>query len=177
VEYPTIEIWEKDAFTGTLVDDGGTVVHDDSDDGIRKPKRRKLGVREGRKAITGLLGGYGSDEESEEGKDEQEERNVLHLLAGYAGSEDEEEGEGGGGGAATVNPVPHYFDDDELGDEDAEGETDDEMCEEVPPEDVAVMLVKLRQAGALQDASVDRHLASTMDDEDQVDWGDSENEG
>ncbi|THH27280.1 hypothetical protein EUX98_g6899 [Antrodiella citrinella] len=171
VEYPTIEVWEKDAFTGTLVDDGGTVVHDDSDDN-RRPKRRKLGVKEGKKAITGLLGGYGSDEDSDGGKDELEEKNVLNLLAGYVGSDEEEEGRD-----TVPKPVPQYWDDDELGDDDAEGETDDELGEEVNPEELAGMLDKLRQAGALRDTSGDGHLAGTMDDEDQVDWGDSDNEG
>lgn len=174
VEYPTIEIWEKDAFSGTVVDDGGSVLLNDSDE--PKPKRRKLGAREGRKAISGLLGGYGSDEEEDGGEgEEKEEQNVFDLLAGYAGSDDEQE-------EGQPDPGPRaarYWNDDELGDEDAEGETDDELGEEedVKPEDLAVMLEKLRDAGALRDASRDSRLAGTVDDEDQVDWGDSEDEG
>ncbi|TCD70837.1 hypothetical protein EIP91_001527 [Steccherinum ochraceum] len=171
VEYPTIEVWEKDAFTGTLVDDGGSVMLEEADE--RKPKRRKLGAREGKKAITGLLGAYGSDEE-EDGEDAREEKNVFDLLAGYAGSDDEEASEGAKPAAAVV---PHYLDDDELGDEDAEGETDDEMGEEPNPEELAAMLQKLREAGALRDTSANSRLATTvLDEEEQVDWGDSDDD-
>ncbi|OBZ70030.1 hypothetical protein A0H81_09902 [Grifola frondosa] len=166
VEYPTIEVWEEGAFHGTLVDDQGAVLRDRSDD-ERRPKKRKLNIREGRKAISGLLGGYGSEEEGED----VEERNVLDLLGGYAGSDDEDTREGGlqlpGGDADEF--------DDGLGDEDAEGETDDEY--EAEPEDLAVLLEKLRQAGALRDPGADSALARYGDpDEEQIDWGESEDE-
>ncbi|KAH9938252.1 uncharacterized protein B0H18DRAFT_1205524 [Fomitopsis serialis] len=116
VEFPTIEIWEEGSFHGTIVDDQGSVQREAEEP---TPKRRKLSVREGKKAINGLLGGYGSEEEEDDG----------------------------------------------LLDEDAEGETDDEL--EAGPEDLAVLLEQLRQAGALRDPE---------GDEEQVDWGDSGDE-
>ncbi|OCH92889.1 hypothetical protein OBBRIDRAFT_772500 [Obba rivulosa] len=155
VEFPTIEVWEDGAFHGTIVDDQGAVLHGDEE---HRPKRRKLNVREGKKAITGLLGGYGSEDEDE---GDVEERNVLDLLGGYAGSEDEQTEE-------TNREEPS--------DEDAEGETDEEY--EGDPEQLAALLEKLRQAGALRDPNADGALASLGDpDDEQVDWGDSADEG
>lgn len=180
VEYPIIEVWEMDAFTGTLVDDGGSVVHEDEDE--RKPKRRKLGAKEGKKAISRLLGDYGSEDE-DGGDDVQEEKNVLGLLAGYAGSDEEGEAHDIQEQTHPLPPttsssLPPYLDDDELGDEDAEGETDDEMGEEVNSEELAEMLENLRKAGALRDTSGDGRLAvGTVEEEEQVDWGDSEDDG
>jgi len=89
VEFPTIEVWEEGdpAFVGTIVDaEGGVIKY--ADDGERMAKRRKLDVGVGKKAIEGLLGDYGSDEE---------EDGVMAMLGEYAGSEEdtdrEEEGE------------------------------------------------------------------------------------
>ena len=60
-------------------------------------------------------------------------------------------------------------------DEDAEGETDDEA--EAAPEDLAVLLEQLRQAGALRDPGADGPLAGGVEgDEEQVDWGESDDE-
>ena len=182
VEFPTIEVWEDGAFTGTVVDDRGAVMHDkpDSED-ERKPKRRKLNAKEGKKAINGLLGGYGSGSDDEDEK--ADEKDVMGLLAGYAGSDDE-------GGSEKVDqeenkpdpsvnggsPISHLLDEDAWGDEDAEGETDDEYVEE-SAENVAAMLEKLRQAGALRDPSGDGRIAvGEEEDEEQVDWGDSGDE-
>lgn len=53
VEFPTIEVWEEGAFTGTIVDDRGSIVrkYDGTDDeDTPKPKRRKLNRKEGKKA-------------------------------------------------------------------------------------------------------------------------------
>ncbi|KAH8105940.1 hypothetical protein BXZ70DRAFT_886772 [Cristinia sonorae] len=167
VEFPTLEIWEKDAFTGTLVDDGGAVMLDDDFD-ERRPKRRKLGAREGKKAISGLLGDYGSDEDEDEGGAEaQEEKNVFDLLAGYAGSDEDD----------PAPPEPNDLEDDGLTDDDAEGETDDELGEDVNPEELAKMLESLREAGALRDTSGDGNITARIEDEEQVDWGDSEDDG
>lgn len=171
VEFPTIEVWEDGAFHGTIVDDRGTVLHADEE---HRRKRRKLNVREGRKAITGLLGDYGSDDE--EGA--AEEKNVLDLLGGYAGSEDEEGEEAGPTTRESgVDEPTAYADelDDGLGDEDAEGETDDEFAGD--PEQLAALLEGLRQAGALRDPAPDGILAALGDpDDEQVDWGDSADE-
>ncbi|RPD67279.1 hypothetical protein L226DRAFT_499328 [Lentinus tigrinus ALCF2SS1-7] len=164
VEFPSIEIWEEDAFQGTIVDDQGTVVHDTSDE-QRPPKRRKLNVKQAKKAMSGLLGGYGSDED----ESPTEERNVLGLLGEYAASEDEEEADGQEANADGAQ------DEDAWGDEDAEGETDDEY--EGSPEELATMLQKLREAGALRDPRMDSALGGyNVADEEQVDWGDSGDE-
>lgn len=174
VEYPTIEIWEKDAFTGTIVDVGGAVMLGEGDE--RKPKRRKLGVKEGKKAITGLLGDYGSDKEDGEVQQMEEEKNVFDMLAGYAES-DEEEAE-----KRQRLSLPSHLDGNELGDEDAEGETDDEMDyedeagEETSAEELVTMLQKLRGAGALRDPAGEGRLPGSMEYDDRLDWGDSEDE-
>ncbi|RDB23185.1 Box C/D snoRNA protein 1 [Hypsizygus marmoreus] len=82
VEYPTIELWEE--FSGTVVDVEGAVTQ--QPEGERAPKRRKLSGKAGKKTISGLLGGYGSEGDEEE---EKEAQNGLTLLTGYAGSDDE----------------------------------------------------------------------------------------
>ena len=163
VEFPTIEVWEEDAFQGTIVDDRGTIVHDTSDE-PRPPKRRKLNVKQAKKAMSGLLGGYGSDED----EGDTEERKVLGLLGEYAASDDEDSNEEG-----PIGAIPRAdHDEDAWGDEDAEGETDDDY--EGDPEELAVMLQKLREAGALRDTQTDSALSGLNGaDEEQVDWGDS----
>ncbi|KAH9844201.1 uncharacterized protein C8Q71DRAFT_697197 [Rhodofomes roseus] len=167
VEFPTIEIWEDGSFRGTIVDDQGSVQRE-AEEPLRK--RRKLSVREGKRAIHGLLGGYGSDEEGEE----TEEKNVLDLLGGYAGSDDEETGQAADGPSQASGPGLDE-EDDGLCDEDAEGETDDEY--EAAPEDLAVLLEQLRQAGALRDPGADGRLTGMGEgDEEQVDWGESGDE-
>ncbi|KZT74288.1 hypothetical protein DAEQUDRAFT_720449 [Daedalea quercina L-15889] len=166
VEFPTIEIWEDSSFHGTIVDDQGSVQREAEEPA---PKRRKMSVREGKKAINGLLGGYGSEEEGEE----TEEKKVLGLLGGYAGSDDEDQIDGKTDARLQVGVTSPY--DDGLLDEDAEGETDDEA--EAAPEDLAVLLEQLRKAGALRDPGADGQLEGMVDgDEEQVDWGESGDE-
>ncbi|CCL99439.1 uncharacterized protein FIBRA_01457 [Fibroporia radiculosa] len=167
VEFPTIEVWEDGAFQGAIVDPQGIL----QDTHERSPKRRKLSAKEGRKAMSGLLGGYGS--EDGEGADG---RNVLDLLGGYAGSDDD---------ADTAEARPEDAEatyrtreeelGDMLGDEDAEGETDDELEED--SEKLAMLLEQLRQQGALRDPTADRSFSGPGDgDDEQVDWGGSEDE-
>ncbi|OSC96825.1 hypothetical protein PYCCODRAFT_1420538 [Trametes coccinea BRFM310] len=157
VEFPTIEVWEEDAFQGTIVDDRGAVVHDDTEE--PRPKRRKLDAKQAKKAMSGLLGGYGSDEED----GGEEEHNVMDLLGGYAGSDDGGEEEGPEDGAVA---------DEDWGNEDAEGETDEEF--EGDPEALAAMLQKLREAGALRDPGADSAIRGLGGvEEEQVDWGES----
>lgn len=195
VEFPTIEVWEEGAFSGTIVDDRGSIVRkfDDSDDEDgRKPKRRKLGQKEGKKTLGGLLGGYGS--ESDDGSDEkEEEKNVLNMLSGYAGSDDDGDDDDEAEAARRRAAFDSQFD-YELGDEDAEGETDDgdefedeegwgdealaEGQEAQTPEVLAALLQHLKETGALRDPAADSHFSAlTAADEDQVDWGDSADEG
>ncbi len=159
VEFPTIEVWEEDAFQGTIVDDRGAVVRDEPDE--HRPKRRKLNPKQAKKAICGLLGDYGSDGE----EDGEEQRNVMTLLGGYAESDEESGAERG-----SETGDPGAFDEEAWGDEDAEGETDDEY--ESRPEELAAMLQKLRDAGALRHPGGDGVGYGGADDE-QVDWGDS----
>jgi hypothetical protein len=88
VEFPTIEVWEEGdtAFVGTIVDVQGSVMkYADDDDDERKAKRRKLDVGAGKKAIHGLLGDYGSDEDDGDGR---EEGGVLSMLGEYAESDE-----------------------------------------------------------------------------------------
>lgn len=189
VEFPTIEVWEDGAFTGVIVDDKGSVLRREGDfgddDGWRKPKRRKLGKQAGKKALGGLLGGYGSGSDEDGDEDAKEEKNVFNMLSGYAGSDDgkEEEAEE----ALPKQPLECQFD-YELGEEDAEGETDDgegdfEFDDEAEgegelkdPETLAKILEELRQAGALRDPEHDRRLSTLADEDEQVDWGDSGDE-
>jgi hypothetical protein len=81
VEFPTIEVWEEGAFRGVLLDDAGTI---ESQGGQRPEKRRRLDVTKGRAAITGLLGGYGSE-------DDEEAETALTRLGDYEGSDTENE--------------------------------------------------------------------------------------
>lgn len=141
VEFPTIDLWEE--FSGTVVDVKGAVTQQPADD-ERRPKRRKLATKAGKKAIDGLLGGYGSD-----GDEEKAAPNVLSLLDGYAGSDDE--GDGSNKGVSGD-------------DEDAEGETDDEIEVELDP---AALLELMRQAQG------EKWVENIGGDDDTVDWGDS----
>lgn len=168
VEFPTIEVWEDGAFTGIIVDDRGAVLLDDEEE--RKPKRRKMGVREGKKAISGLLGGYGSGDDEDT---ETEEKNVLNTLAGYDDSEDDGEEVKAESVSSGRRPVKDWLKEEDLVDEDAEGETDEEFEENA--ENLVGILEKLRQAGALQDPGENR-LMEGQEEDDQVDWGDSDNE-
>ena len=181
VEFPTIEVWEDGSFDGIIVDDRGAVVHRDSDlddelDGGRKRKRRKMGPKESKKALGGLLGGYGSASEGSDTEEGQEEQSVFNLLSGYAGSGDE-------GDEVPDDEARKAFEsqfDFELGDEDADGETDegeddeeDQDIAENDPEALAKLLEQLREAGALRDPHVSNRLAGLADAEEEVDWGDS----
>ncbi|KAL5488021.1 BCD1 [Sanghuangporus weigelae] len=74
VEFPTIFLMDEALFDGLLVDDSGIV----EDMNERRAKRRKLDPSEAKKTITGLLGGYGSDDE---------QQNALDTLAEYSGNE------------------------------------------------------------------------------------------
>ncbi|KAL5527419.1 hypothetical protein ACEPAG_6210 [Sanghuangporus baumii] len=74
VEFSTIFLTDEASFDGLLVDDSGIV--EDMDE--RRAKRRKLDPSEAKKTITGLLGGYGSDDE---------QQNALNTLAEYSGCE------------------------------------------------------------------------------------------
>ncbi|KAF8076105.1 hypothetical protein FPV67DRAFT_1558642 [Lyophyllum atratum] len=144
VEYPTIEVCEE--FNGTIVDMQGAVTQLPVDE-EPKPKRRKLTAKAGKQAIAGLLGGYGSEEEEVD-----EPQGGLAMLGGYAGSEDEDVGDGA---------VQEDIDEDE----DALGETDDEI--EIDP---AVVLELMRQGHGSE------NWAEHPQGDDEVDWGASGDE-
>ncbi|KAJ7047645.1 hypothetical protein C8F04DRAFT_917901, partial [Mycena alexandri] len=157
VEFPTIEVWEE--FCGTVVDGAGAVMQQDGLDGNgeegRAPKRRKLDRKAGGKAIAGLLGGYGSssEDEDEDGKGKEKARNGLEMLGGYSGSEDEAED-----GAAQADISMNDSDDDGV---------------ELDP---AKLVELMREARG--DASWTPHMhAQEVEDDDLVDWGDSDTEG
>jgi len=143
VEFPTIEVWEE--FNGTIVNTQGAVTQFPEDE-EPKPKRRKLAAKAGKQAITGLLAGYGSEE------DKEEPQSGLTLLSGYVGSEDED----GNDGAVK---------DDAGEDEDALGDTDDEI--EIDP---AVLLELMRQAHGSE------KWAENIQEGDEIDWGASGDE-
>lgn len=103
VEFPTIILIDRSQFDGVLVDDSGIA----EDMREQRPKRRKLDLTEAKKTIHGLVGEYGSD-------DETEESNVLEALANYSESEASEEDVSG-------------LDGDELPDE-----MDDEQTDDIP---------------------------------------------
>lgn len=66
-EFPTIEVWEQ--FDGYLVDAAGSLTHEPTDttlEGERRFKRQKLELVAGKKAMSSLLDGYGSDRSEEE---------------------------------------------------------------------------------------------------------------
>ncbi|RXW21181.1 hypothetical protein EST38_g4679 [Candolleomyces aberdarensis] len=88
VEFPTIEVWEE--FKGAIVDLQGRVNQLDEED--EPPmKRRRLDKKTAKERISGLLGGYGSDEsEEEDEKEAEEKKNVLSLLGDYSDGEEED---------------------------------------------------------------------------------------
>ncbi|KIK65553.1 hypothetical protein GYMLUDRAFT_39027 [Collybiopsis luxurians FD-317 M1] len=111
VEFPTLEVWPQGEFSGVIADqhaearaqhtsngergqqhqwlvyEQGDIVP--GDDVERRAKRRRVELRAGKRAISGLLDGYGSGSESEqEGEEGQGAQNGLALLGGYADSDD-----------------------------------------------------------------------------------------
>ncbi|TFK55887.1 hypothetical protein OE88DRAFT_1652396 [Heliocybe sulcata] len=145
VEYPCIEVFEDGAFKGTLIDDNGAIRVEDNE---RPQKRRKLDLKAGRKAITGLLGEYGSDEE------DKEERNVLGTLGRYGGSDDE---------ADNV--------------EEARGEGEGDPEEDVTDEDLLAEGVQdISQIDYEQLAKMAASQMGDSDDDEDVDWGESDHE-
>ena len=138
VEFPTIEVWEE--FEGTVVDIQGVVQQEEQ----RPPKRRKLNHKAGKKAIQGLLGGYGSSDEEVQ----EESQKILAALDQYAGSEDEELGSG-------------------LKEDNGTGTDDGENDGEIEDADPRVLLELIRNLR-------EREMAWTSEKDDAVDWGDDE---
>lgn len=110
----------------------------------RKPKRRKLNPKAAKKTIHGLLGDYGSDEDEEKAETE----NVLSMLQGYAESDDE----------GSLTNVPINAEDGIDSNEEGDGDFDSAA---------AAALIELLQTQPLP-------WANSIDVEDMVDWGDSD---
>lgn len=85
VEYPTIELVDENDFKGLLVEEDGFRI----DPSERRVKRRKLDTKTAKKTISGLVGGYGSD-------DDDEQPNQLSTLEGYMESDGEAVGSSDG---------------------------------------------------------------------------------
>ncbi|KIJ70326.1 hypothetical protein HYDPIDRAFT_23441 [Hydnomerulius pinastri MD-312] len=152
VEFPTIHVFDPDAssFQGTVVDKAGSIARfsEDERDGERAVKRRKLSQNAGRKAIAGLVGGYGSESGSQSEEDtEINKTNGLVMLGGYSGSDDDEKVRSG--------TEAYHMEDESRALDDVDSSSD---VEDTPLDPVVLLeLVKQAQGAA---------------DEDAVDWGD-----
>ena len=85
VEFPTIEIMEERDFRDILINDEGILQDNTFDHG---PKRRKLDAVTAKKVISGLVGGYGSEEE---GMEEETPRPFAKVEEYDASDRDEDE--------------------------------------------------------------------------------------
>ncbi|KAJ3880209.1 hypothetical protein F5051DRAFT_324394 [Lentinula edodes] len=152
VEYPTLDLWSQGEFSGQLVYERGDIVSEDEpgENPERRAKRRKIELKAGKKAISGLLGGYGSEDDSgqEEGegveKDDGRAQNGLTMLGAYADSDEE-------------TKIEMDSDEDE-----------DEDVAEVSPEVLLELMRKAQSGNSWMDDS--------KDDDDRVDWGDGDSE-
>ena len=154
IEFPLIEVWEKDTFI-----DCGFAETDQHDgwyeNGVeetdeRPRKRRKvevMGKKQGEAVVKGLLGGYGSSEDEEEGSGDQGSPKALDRLGQYEESDDQ-----GEGGLEVPNP-------DAMHDSGSSG-SDDEVVEP------AVLIQQLKSAGFA--------FGSAGLDDEEVDWGDDD---
>lgn len=120
VEFPMIEVWQQ--FSGALVDKTTGNVRCLGGEIEPRTKRRKIDPEGGRKAINGLVGDYGSDDEEGDGAGQSK----MEGLVGYAESESD--------GMEEDNTV-----DDEIGNEDSDEDEDVEV-------DPAVLLELLQRA-------------------------------
>jgi len=141
VEFPTIEVWEEGVFRGVLLDESDAF-------GLQREqgpaKRRKLNATEGRAAIVGLLGDYGSE-------DSDEADTALTKLGEYEGSGAENE-------QLTTSEEGHTDAPSEDGDDDDEG----------GPEvivDPATLLAMVQEARGRNEEDIEY---------DKVDWEESD---
>ena len=151
IEFPLIEVWEKDAFV-----DGGFVETDQrsgryekgAEGADERPRKRRkvevMGKKKGEAVVKSLLGGYGSSGGEEE-EDSRDSPKALVGLGQYEESEDE--GEGG---------VP---DPDVLDNSDYSGSENEVV-------DPAVLIQQLRSAGFA--------FSSVELDDEELDWGDGD---
>lgn len=145
VEFPIIDIFEEGSFHGTIVDESGAI---ESIVEERPAKRRKLD----RKAISGLVGGYGSGDEELAA---EEEPRALHMLGEYAAS-DVDEAEGIDDPREERNGVGEHI--KELEEDALEGSDDD-----LPDINGPALLELLKHAQALNKGPLE------IDDEEEID--------
>jgi len=96
VEFPTIHVYDPDSstFVGTVLTKKGQLssMSNDEHDVDIATKRRKLNAKAGRKAISGLVGDYGSDSEPiSEMAEAGQRRDELGALGSYAESATEDD--------------------------------------------------------------------------------------
>lgn len=135
-------------FEGTVVNAEGTIVRQKEE---RPLKRRKLTSKASKVVMNGLLGAYGSEEE-----DEIDTRNELSILGDYVESDEEFVDDE----SAVERKGEDYGDADD-------GVTDEEMDIDLDP---AALLELARQ---IQDGKQSRGGVN----DDNVDWGDSDDDG
>ena len=152
VEFPLIEVWEKDAFidSGFSESDQNTGLYEKVEETDGRPRKRRkveiMGKKRGEAIVKGLLGGYGSSEE------EEEEENVEQAsLEAMVGLDQYEESEG-----ERELGVPNL---DAMEDSEGGGSGDEVM-------DPAALIQQLKSAGFEFDSVV-------VEDE-ELDWGDDE---
>ncbi|EAU84533.2 hypothetical protein CC1G_00052 [Coprinopsis cinerea okayama7 len=184
VEFPTIEVFEEgdERFGGVMfVDPQDSAKGSYSAAALKaaarerqeqqqpQAKRRKLDPKVGRQRLKGLIGDYGSSSSDGEGGEENVEEgsrtkraNVAALVAEYTASDDEGDEVAPPTPASSDDKAPHgdvaMIDDDELGDEDAEGEDDDEL-------DPAALLELVRKVKGEQWAKDQENM-----EDDVLDW-------
>ncbi|KAG2339899.1 hypothetical protein BDR05DRAFT_891068 [Suillus weaverae] len=94
-EFPTIHVYDPDSstFIGNIVAKRGQPSPmSEHEDDVRAIKRRKLSAKAGRKAISGLVGDYGSESESASEKAAASQtRDELGALGNYAESENDDQ--------------------------------------------------------------------------------------
>lgn len=156
-EFPTIHVYDPDSstFVGHILTKKGQLsLISDDEHGVDKPtKRRKLNAKAGEKAISGLIGEYGSDSESTSEKTvANQRRDELGALGDYAESEN---------GDQDSSVEACTIEDDVTS---AASFSDDEG--DVSELDPAALLELIKQA----------HCTADYDAE-AVDWGDDWDEG
>ncbi|KAG2118977.1 uncharacterized protein F5147DRAFT_564851 [Suillus discolor] len=96
-EFPTIHVHDPDSstFIGNIVAKKGqssSMSEHEHEHDVRAIKRRKLSAKAGKKAISGLVGDYGSESESASEKAaERQTRDELGALGNYAESENSDQ--------------------------------------------------------------------------------------
>ncbi|EJD53700.1 hypothetical protein AURDEDRAFT_53483 [Auricularia subglabra TFB-10046 SS5] len=90
VEFPTIHLWDEDAFTGTLVDGPARA----DPDGPPPAKRRRVDASKGKTNMLALVGDYASGEDDDEGGEpDLADDTALDAMADYGSDQENEQQE------------------------------------------------------------------------------------